>query len=78
MTNDVVMGSSISGVVAIMYMYMFYFEEMFLKQESHMSADIVFSDVWFRCIDDVLARFKGTKEDAAQFLQYLNCHRQVI
>jgi hypothetical protein len=73
MTDGVAMGSSLSGTVA--NIFMFKFEQLALGSvPSHM----VVPDIWFRYVDDVLARFKGSCGDAEEFLTFLNGLRPSI
>lgn len=73
--NDgIAMGSSLSVVVA--NIYMFHFEEMALQEG--MSRGLQVPDVWMRYIDDILARFKGDAEDVRVYLDFLNSLRPTI
>ena len=73
--DGVAMGGSVSVVVA--NLYMFFFEEMALKEAS--KVGLLVPDVWFRYVDDVVARFKSSDRGAVlRFLEFVNGLRQSI
>ena len=56
---------------------MFFFEEMALKEAS--KVDLLVPDVWFRYVDDVVARFRSSDRGAVlRFLEFVNGLRQSI
>ena len=73
MSDGVAMGSSLSGTVA--NIFMFRFERLALENAP---ANLLLPDIWLRYIDDVLARFKGSIDDATRFMEYLNSLRASI
>ena len=73
MSDGVAMGSSLSGVVA--NLYMFYFEKM--ARESALERGLTVPTFWVRFVDDVLAQFAG-EADASAYLNLLNSLRTTI